>query len=274
MKFRFFEFEDKAWLPDTIRDGMTDYLRFIFNSGNFYEPVSPLIVQLFQHTGSKQVIDLCSGGGGTVERIQKNIQEKYQQRVPFVLTDKFPNINAYEFIQKKTGGKITYFSLPVNAAQVDPSLIGVRTIFSAFHHFDQQDATQVINDAVSSKEGIGIFDGGNKSIFFILAIIFLHPIAFFLFTPFLRPFKWSRLLFTYLIPVIPLCTIWDGIISVTKLYNPQQLLSMATSINNIDYCWQAGKEKNKFGMQITFLLGYPVIKNTEAVEEHFKQKEK
>lgn len=259
MKFRLFEFEDKAWLPQTVRNGMTDYLRFILNSGNFYEPVSPLIMQLIHHTGSKQGIDLCSGGGGTVEQIQKNIREKYQMQIPFILTDKFPNINAYQFIEKKTNGKITYFSLPVNAAKVDSSLKGIRTIFSAFHHFDEQAAKQVINNAVLAKEGIGIFDGGNKSIFFILAIVLLHPVAFFLFTPFLRPFKWSRILFTYLIPVIPLCTIWDGIVSVTRLYTPQQLLSIAASVNSTDYCWQVGKEKNKFGMSITFLLGYSVI---------------
>ncbi|MBC7509684.1 MAG: class I SAM-dependent methyltransferase [Ferruginibacter sp.] len=262
MKLRLFEFEDMEWLPKNIRDGMTDYLRFILNSGNFYEPVSPLIVQLLQHTGSKQGIDLCSGGGGTVEQIQKNIQKKYQQQVPFILTDKFPNINAYNFIQKKTDGKITYFSMPVHAAKVHPSLKGVRTIFSAFHHFDKQAAAQVIDNAVSAREGIGIFDGGDKNIFFILAIIILHPVAFFLFTPFLRPFKWSRLFFTYVIPVIPLCTIWDGVISVIRLYTPQQLLGIAANVNNIDYRWQAGKQKNKFGMNITYLLGYPVV-NTE-----------
>lgn len=266
MKFRFFEFEDMPWLPKIIRDGMTDYLRLILNNGNLYEPVSPLILQLLQHTGAKQGIDLCSGGGGSVEQIQKNIQQKYQQQIPFTLTDKFPNINAYQFIKKKTNGKINYFSLPVNAAQVDPSLKGVRTIFSAFHHFDKQAATQVISNAVAAKQGIGIFDGGDKSIFFILAILLLHPIAFILFTPFLRPFKWSRLLFTYIIPVIPLCTIWDGIISITRLYTPQQLLNIAASVNNKDYCWQAGKQKNKFGMNITYLLGYPVIKNIDLLK--------
>lgn len=261
MNFRLFEFEDKAWLPDTIREGMTDYLRFVLNSGNFYEPVAPLIIQLLKKTGATTVIDLCSGGGGTVEQIQKNIETQYNQQVPFVLTDKFPNLNAYKFIQQKTKGKITYFPRPVNAVQVDDSLKGVRTIFSAFHHFDNDTAKQVIGNAVAAKEGIGIFDGGDKNIFFILSITLLHPIAFFLSTPFLKPFKWSRLLFTYVVPIIPLFTIWDGIASVTRLYTPQQLLGIANSVNNTSYCWQVGKQKNKYGMHITYLLGYPVAKN-------------
>jgi len=258
MTFRLFEFEDKAWLPENIREGMTDYLRFILNTGNFYEPVSPLIMQLLQQTSSTQVIDLCSGGGGTIEQIQKNLREKYYQQVPFLLTDKFPNINAYQFIQKKTAGKVNYVSLPVDASNVDASLKGVRTIFSAFHHFDKGTARQVIKNAVEAKEAIGIFDGGDKNLLMIAAIIILHPIIFILCTPFFRPFKMSRLLFTYIIPLIPLCTVWDGIISITRLYSPQQLLDIATSVDSAGFYWKAGKEKNKYGMRITYLAGYPV----------------
>lgn len=259
MNFRLFEFEDKEWLPAIIREGMMDYLRFVLNGGDFYQPVVPLIMELVKQTNAVRVIDLCSGGGGTVEQIQKNIANKYKQQLPFVLTDKFPNLTAFEFIQKKTNGKVTYFAAPVNAVQVDPSLKGVRTLFSAFHHFDKPTAKQVISNAVEAKEGIGIFDGGNKNLFFILSITLLHPLVFFLFTPFLRPFKWIRLLFTYIIPVIPLCTIWDGIASITRLYTPQQLLNIANSVDSTSYQWQAGKKRNKFGMQITYLIGYPVL---------------
>ncbi len=261
MNFRLFEFEDKEWLPAIIRDGMMDYLHFVLNSGNFYEPVVPLIIELVKQTRSATVIDLCSGGGGTVEQIQKNIGHKYKQQVHFVLTDKFPNLDAFKFIQKKYNGKVSYFAEPVNAVQVHPSLKGVRTIFSAFHHFDTDTAKQVISNAVHAKEGIGIFDGGNKNLFFILCISILHPIAFFLFTPFFRPFKWSRLLLTYIIPVVPLCTIWDGIASVTRLYTPQQLLDIANNVDSNNYYWQAGKKRNKFGMHITYLIGYPLLNN-------------
>lgn len=260
MKIRFFEFEDKAWLPENIREGMTDYLRFILNTGNFYEPVAVQIVHLLEQTNSEQVIDLCAGGGGTMEQMQKIIELKYALPVQFILTDIFPNINAYQYIQQRTKGKISYVDLPVDAAKVPQKLQGVRTIFSAFHHFDNGTAIKVIEDVVEKKAAIGVFDGGDKNIFFIIAMTILHPIAFILFTPFLRPFKWSRLFFTYILPIIPICTMWDGIVSIIRLYTPQQLLKMASGVNHKDYSWTAGKVKNKFGMQITFLLGYPLKK--------------
>ena len=258
MKLRLFEFEDQSWLPNTIREGMTDYLRFILNSGNFYEPVAAKIVQLLEKTNATRVIDLCAGGGGTMEQMQKIIEIKYAPTVQFILTDIFPNINAYQFIQQKTNGKIGFVNIPVNAAEVPLSLDGVRTIFSAFHHFDMVTAKKVIEDVVEKRAAIGVFDGGDKNLFFIILMTLLHPVAFILFTPFLRPFKWSRLLLTYILPVIPFCTMWDGIVSIIRLYSPQQLLKIATSINDKDYCWQAGKLKNKYGMNITYLLGYPI----------------
>ena len=93
-------------------------------------------------------------------------------------------------------------------------------MFSAIHHFDSDAAKSVIQDAVNAKEGIGIFDGGDKSIFFMLLTILFHSLTLFLFTPFFYPFKLSRLVFTYILPLIPLCIIWDGIVSLTRLYRP------------------------------------------------------
>lgn len=257
MNIRLFEFEDQPWLPAAVRDGMTDYLRFIFSKGNFYEPVDSLIMELLQATGSDKIIDLCSGGGGAIEQVQENIYKKYSLELPVVLTDLFPNKPAYKFIQQQSSGRITFIDEPVNAANVNPSLNGVRTIFSAFHHFDPDTARQVMHDAVKARQGIGIFDGGDRNLLFAIAIVLLHPIAFVLLTPLFTPFKWSRLLLTYIIPVIPFCTVWDGVVSVMRLYQPHQLLEIAKSAENQHYTWRSGKVKNGYGMRITYLVGYP-----------------
>jgi hypothetical protein len=96
----------------------------------------------------------------------------------------------------------------------------------------------------------------------ILAIIIIHPVMLFFCTPFIRPFRFSRLLFTYLIPVIPFCTVWDGVVSILRLYQPKEMEQLAreTDLNN-HYHWISGKVKNKFGMSIAYLIGTPVVKN-------------
>lgn len=50
---------------------------------------------------------------------------------------------------------------------------------------------------------------------------------------------------------------WDGIVSITRLYHPEQLLKLANEVENMNYVWKAGKMKSGFGMHITYLIGYP-----------------
>ncbi|MBK6967226.1 MAG: class I SAM-dependent methyltransferase [Bacteroidales bacterium] len=264
MKIRdyIFEFEDLSWFPAGIRESMTDYLRYLITALDFYKPVTPLIIEGLDRTNAHNIIDLCSGGGGAIEQIHENLARQMGKHVKITLTDKYPNSSAYEFISAKTNGNISFSETSVDAANVPEALIGFRTIFSGFHHFDKNYAKTVLRDAVNAKAGIGIFDGGDKHIFAVFAIIIMHPIIFFLFTPFFKPFRLSRLIFTYLIPVIPFCTVWDGIVSIIRLYRPKELLKMALEVDDETYVWKAGRMKSRFGLNVTYLTGYPKLSST------------
>lgn len=254
-----FEWEDQPWFPSLIRQYMMDFLRFVFSVGNLYQPITPSLIEGLQQTKRDVIVDLCSGGGGAVPSIQNNIKKATGKTIPFLLTDLYPNITAYQQLEKDSHQSITYYKDAVDAALVPPALQGFRTIFSGFHHFDEKSAIKVLQNAADANEGIAIFDGGNRSIGFMLLILFFHPVAFFLFTPFIKPFSLRRLLFTYLIPIVPLCAIWDGIASVLRLYTPEELLLITKQIQGAPYQWQAGFVTNGVGIRIAYLIGYPKI---------------
>jgi hypothetical protein len=133
-------------------------------------------------------------------------------------------------------------------------------MFSAAHHFSEDGIRGVLQNAVSSGCGIGIFDTSEKGLRSILAvpvICMIHPVIFALCTPFFRPFRWSRLFFTYLLPLIPLYTIWDGCVSVLRTYQPEELLLVAQSTDSPGYSWRAGNVKNGLGANVAYLLGIP-----------------
>ncbi len=252
-----FEFEDLPWFPDSIREGMTDYLRYFLTVSNFYSPVIPVLKEAIKKTGDTNLVDLCSGGGGTIQKIGKQLNHGRQDTVKITLTDKFPNVSAFKFLQRKSGGDLNFIEYSVDAGNVPQIIKGFRTIFSGIHHFDKDATRTVLKNAVESRRGIGIFDGGDKNVFTMLGILIFHPIAFFLFTPFFRPFRFSRIIYTYILPLIPLCTVWDGIVSIMRLYEPKDLLEIAKSVNNDSYYWEAGKLRNKYFMNVTYLVGYP-----------------
>ena len=260
MKFRYhiFEFEDLTWFPGTIRESMTDYLRYLITMVNFYQPIVPLIIRGLNQTNSNHIIDLCSGGGGAIKQIQNNLFQQSNSEIKITLTDKYPNKSAFKLLSAKTNGNISFSNKPIDAANVPVTMKGFRTIFSGFHHFTKPIAKTVLKNVVDAKSGIGIFDGGDKNIFAVLFIILFYPLAFFLFTPFFKPFRFSRYLFTYIFPIIPICTVWDGIVSIIRFYSPDELLEIATEIENENYYWEAGKMKSNFGMHVTYLIGWPL----------------
>jgi hypothetical protein len=207
--------------------------------------------------GEKHIVDLCSGGGGYIEQVYEGLDRIERDCCTVTLTDKYPNVSAYQLISDRTNGKIGYCGDSIDVFNVPKELKGFRVLYSAVHHFKPEQVKSIVRDAVNSNASIGIFDGGEKNIRAILGILIIHPIAFLLFTPFLKPFKFSRLFFTYIIPIIPLYTIWDGIVSILRMYQPEELLEMAELVGSRNYTWKSGRTKNRFGLSASYLIGYP-----------------
>ncbi len=255
-RYRFFEFEDYSWFPNVLRSGMLDYLRFLIRLLRVYQSVTPLLLEVLEKTGENRIVDLGSGGGGPVVQVQQNLNLQTKP-VSFILTDKFPNTDAWRYLSEKTKGQIGFYPASIDAENIPETLKGIRTLFSAAHHFRPEQIKAILQAAVKQRQAVCLFDGGDKNWFFLLGSLIVHPLVFFFCTPFLRPFKISRIVFTYFIPLIPLTTIWDGCVSLLRLYQPQELLQIAQSIPTKTYTWKAGKVKNNLGVHVTYLIGYP-----------------
>jgi hypothetical protein len=256
MHIHLFEFEDLSWFPNKIREGATDYLRYFFRALGFYKPVVPVLAEAMKAHGETQVLDLCSGGGGSIEQVYEGLRKEIGEGLHIRLSDKYPNLHAFEHLEKTSGGKIGFVRESVDATNVPPELRGFRTMFTAIHHFRPEQVRQVLKNAVDAKAGIAIFDAADKNVFSMLGILVGHPIAFVLWTPFFRPFRFSRIFFTYILPLIPLMTVWDGLVSVLRLYRGEELLKIARELDG-NYEWKSGKLGNRFGLHVTYLVGYP-----------------
>ena len=257
MRIHLFEFEDLSWFPNVIRSGGVDYLRYFLIATDAYKPVLPLIVESLTRANEDTVIDLCSGGGGYIEKIFKGLPGNSKQKISFILTDKFPNCKAYKIIKERSAGRIDFVNYSVDAAKVPTDLKGFRVMFSAIHHFKPKDVKNILQNAIDNNASIGIFDGYEKNLLAFLSVVIFHPIAMLVFTPFFKPFSFARLFFTYIIPLIPVYTVWDGCVSILRMYSSQDLLNIAESTSANNYLWKAGTLKNKYGIHSAYLIGYP-----------------
>ena len=88
----------------------------------------------------------------------------------------------------------------------------------------------------------------------MLAMLF-SPISVLLTTPFIKPFKLGRLLFTYLIPIVPLFVLWDGVVSCLRTYSVKEMETLVASLQHSDtYNWEIGRIKSGPGV-VLYLLG-------------------
>jgi len=249
-----FEFEDYSWFPEFIRDGGTDFLGFLLKNLHYYKPVIPLLKDAIHYSKSNHIVDICSGSGKPIHYIF----ETAKLELTYTLTDKFPNIDAFKSLKKRSFGRIDFISDSYDILKNPKPIKGLKTLFTAAHHFSPQDLQTILKDSVSQNEPITIFDGGDKHLGTMIAILLLHPLFFILFTPFIKPFKVSRLLFTYFIPLIPMYAIWDGMISILRLHTPQELFKMAEKADtHKKFKWSYGKKRNAIGFSVTYLIGVP-----------------
>ena len=256
-RYHLFEFEDLAWFPDILRQSMMDFLRFAISKLYIYEPILPLMQEALAHTPQPDILDLGSGGGGGIIGIQRDLSKHLGYNVRVTLSDKFPNLPAFALVQAQTQGAVTYIPEPVDATNVPAQLTSFRTIFSAFHHFKPSLARAILQDAAQKKVPIGVFEGASKSWWEIVLVLTVFPFAILAVTPFIKPLRFSRLFFTYIVPVLPLCIMWDGLVSILRLYSPAMLRKLTDTIPTEGYIWKAGKVRHRSGAQVIYLIGYP-----------------
>ncbi|WP_460894334.1 class I SAM-dependent methyltransferase [Rufibacter soli] len=256
-RWQLFELEDQPWFPHAVRQGMMDVLRFMITWLGIYKPIVPLLRDALAHTHQTHLVDLCSGAGGGIQQIWKELETQTNQKITITLTDKFPNLEAYQYLSSQSNGALRFVPEPVDATAVPPSLTGFRTVFSAFHHFPPAAAQAILKDAVRQNQGIGVFEGAGKRWHELLLVWLVFPLLILLITPFIRPFTWSRLFFTYVLPLIPVGTVWDGTVSLLRMYTPQHLQTMVDSLHAPHYTWHIGRARHWSGTGVLYLIGYP-----------------
>lgn len=134
-------------------------------------------------------------------------------------------------------------------------LNGFRTMFAALHHFSPEAVRRILQDAIAKRQPIAAFDMTRGKLPPTSMAVLGNPLGVLLAAPFVRPFRWSRLFWTYLAPIVPLCLTWDVFVSGLRLHSVQDMQGLVASLPPNDYVWQVGGEK--FPRSVTYLIGYP-----------------
>jgi hypothetical protein len=253
-----FEFEDQRWFPSLIRDYMTDFLSHMGGwSAVPYRPFTEKLAEAMRRTGDSRVVDLCSGGGGPALAIARDLRERHDHAVSVVLTDLYPRSGRERAAHGTLPAWAELEPRPIDAQAVPEDLGGFRLVCNGFHHLRPEQARACLLDAVQKRRGFALFELTSRSAFAMMQVA-LGTVTQLAVTPFIRPFRWSRLLLTYVVPIVPLCTLWDGIVSCLRVYDPKELETLIAGLPQSDYRWEWGRlHVPKLPSKVTYLIGAP-----------------
>lgn len=201
------EMADCDWFPQWMRLHQQEFLGFFAFHFNIYKPLVKVLEPMLNYKYQPAWTDTCSGNGSAALSIERFITPSPS----LLLTDKFP-----PSIIQALPSNILYDTQPLDILQKLPKGKGVITLFNAFHHFNQDEKLALLQKVSTAKRPFLSVEILRPSFGSYLSVLGASTIGQWLFAPFIKPFRLSRLIFTYLIPIHIVSVLVDGWISVAK----------------------------------------------------------
>ena len=258
-RFHLFEFNDIESCPKPFRDSVVETLGRGLRWSNLGQTLGPVFQEFAVKAKASSVLDLCSGTAEPVSLLLGWLKgASGQGAVPkFLVSDLYPNVVCFREAAKQLPGHVTGVENPVNALGVDAGLDhDARTIINAFHHFPPELARGILADTVKQRKSIFIYEGFTRNPLgilpmgpYLLPSLLLNPIL-------CGQDRLVKAFFTYVLPLIPLLSMWDGMVSTMRVYNESEFLGMAEPLAD-DYVWDYREVPYPLGGKAVVFTGIP-----------------
>jgi hypothetical protein len=217
------QFINTTWFPKHLKLLIAEFLTWFVLKTNASKPFMPLINQMLEENKTNTIINIDIPIGAGIDTVTPFLDKKIKVR----------NLTLAEFNTQQSG---------------------LYLFVNAFHQLPPQKAQQIVAQIAKSKNPLIIVEGNNDSLWQIVGMTFFVPLTVILTAFFVKPFRFTRIIFTYLLPILPIALVIDGCLALLKLYNPKDLLTLSKNIELENHQWEAGKKDNGRGGKIMYLL--------------------
>lgn len=221
-----FQFSNQKWYPSFLKRDMYEFMSWFVGKVNAAKPFLPVLEEVIGNTQTKTIINIDSKIGAGIETLLPLLPEGSE--IINIELEKFSTHNK-----------------------------GIYTFINSFHQLDEKKAAYYLTQIANSGNSVAVLEGNNDSLWQVVGMTIFVPLTVILSAPFVQPFRITRLIFTYLIPILPVVTMLDGFLALFKLYNPNDLNELVSTIPVKNYVWKSGKADNGRGGKIIYLMGYP-----------------
>jgi hypothetical protein len=260
------EFEDLAGFPAWIRISITNVIVVLSRLIGVPQTLAALVAGALKRGDLNHIVDIGSGSGGSMPEVLALVrQDPGLPDAQLTMTDLYPNPDNLQKFNQPDTPHIRYLVDPVNAVDLTSAPDGLKTMVNSFHHMPPEKAGAILKSAQDNRQPLLIYEMGENMVPFWLWVLLL-PLSLtitllmaLVLTLFVRPLTARQLVFTYLIPVIPVFYAWDGQASMPRIYTPDDLdLLLADLEPTADYRWEKGAAHTPAGRKLgSYLLGMP-----------------
>lgn len=272
-RIQLFEFEDFPWFPGFLRNGITRLIQVLHRMMGTAELLSDLILKVREKHDFDQIVDIGSGAGGAMPDVCKMIDATGKgTTLKVLLTDLYPVTSYIKQVKELNLPHLRYHETAVDALKMENTPGGLKTMINSFHHMPPEKARAILHSAASAKQPLLIYELTENKIptlawwlFLPISLVIMIVMVIFM-TPFVRPLTWKQVLFTYLIPLIPLAYAWDGQASNVRTYTIHDFGQLLKGIKEENYVWEIAPAQKRNGKK----LGYYVFgRPEETLKEEY-----
>ena len=250
-----FEFNDQAWIPLGMREILTYAIGRGFVESGSGSLMAQVLASIVQESGATSILELAAGSAApSVEVISELVRRG--SAVNYVVTDKYPDLEAFRRVSEITQGRITYIEQPVDAMNPPSNLQGLRLLVTSFHHFRPEQAARILRGAYEHGLPVAIFEFTDRRLVRTLTIAPFSLLFMLILLPkILKIYSWRGAL--WFLPVA-FALAWDGFVSCLRSYTLREFALMTQTLGK--YSWRDGIIKTKTpSIRLTYLTGAATI---------------
>lgn len=243
------ELEDYNWFPAILRRWQMDFIGSMAVWTKLYLPLAATMDEMIVDNDIAALQDCCSGSGIPAMDTHRRLQKE----IPLLLTDKYPEEN---FVNHPP---VVYATQPVDVLQMATEENVLYTMFNAFHHFSAVQQKAIVQKLQQNNSPFIIAEILEPGLINAIKIFFTGTVLQIFAAPFVQPFSFARLFFTYIIPVNLFTVTYDGIISVLRSKTEKQYGELVINIASNHFVITVHKINNWKG-NLVYIKGEPVNK--------------
>lgn len=244
--FYLFEFCDQTWIPRGARECLYEIMDAC-NSGlrSFNREVALTAIRIAHEHHLTKIVELGAGRGPVTNELVKH---DATQGMRLVTCDLVPNVEEYRKLETNHPDRVFPIYSPVDLTQTQESLNdAVLILAGVMHHIPFELRRAVIGSLTETNSQVAIFEPLLRTwLSMFLATLSFFPAIFLPITFFGRPGKLRRILWCWLVPIVPLMFVWDGVTSCLRQWTVKE--------------WQAAFADLNSSPKVQFVQGFNSLK--------------